>query len=101
MAAISCWNISSHFLCQHKFLHNQPDTIIIVGGRDIVRRVPHRKDRVLHCNAKSRVPDHREIIVAVTAGDHLLSREPKDLQQALQALGLINSLRQYLKKERI
>ena len=26
MAAISRWNISSHFLCQHKFLHNQPNT---------------------------------------------------------------------------
>ena len=101
MAAISCWNISSHFLCQHKFLHNQPNTVIIVGGRDIIRRVPHRKDRILHRDAETGVFDHREIVVTVPTGDHLLSRESQNFQQALQTLGFVDPLREDLEKERI
>ena len=101
MAAISRWNISSHFLCQHKFLHNQPNTVIIVGRRDIIRRAPHRQDRIFHGNTEARILDHREVIVTVPAGDHLLFRESQDFQQALQTLSLIDSLRQDLKKERI
>ena len=101
MAAISCRNISSHFLCQHKFLHNQPNTVIIVGRRDIIRRAPHRQDRILHGNTETRVLDHREVIVTVPTGNHLFFRESQDFQQALQALSLIDSFRQNLKKERV
>ena len=47
--------------------------ILIIRFRNIICRLPYRRLSICHSHAKTGSFDHRQIIISVTATDHLFS----------------------------
>ena len=67
----------------------------------MIRRLPDRKHCVFHGHPQACIPDHGKIVIAVTAGDHLLPGQSRHLQKPLQALGLIDAPGKDLQEKRL
>ena len=77
------------------------DPILIIGARYIICLLQHSRLGIGHCDSKSGGLDHGNIIVPVSAADHLFRGKTDARQQSEQGMCLINAGRHDFQKKRI
>ena len=91
----------SYAASPHKFVDHMQHAVFIVGFGDIIRCLKDGRLGICHGDAKPGGFYHSQVIVSVSAADHLVRSHADPAQETQQRMCFVNSPRHDLQEERI